>query len=463
VTKTDELVSLIGREAVISDEDALRSKSHDLSPRALMALRTGEVTPVADCVVRPSSTEEVGAVLRWADENRTAVVPLGAGSGVCEGISPAGGILLDLSRMDAVLELDDKSRLVRVEAGCMGGDLAAHLDRKSLMLGHQPQSIDISTVGGWLATRASGQLSAAYGGIEDVVSGFEVVLPGGRVIRRKTVPRRSTGPELAALILGSEGTLGVVTEATLRVVPLPQNRTDACVSFTHMTDGVAACRALAQSDLHPTLVRLYDKEDAFILLRYLTDPPEGPILLLSFDGFGAEAKAEAALKSVEGIRQDPAIVEHWWEYRNDAATEYVKVMTENGLLGPHAVVDTMEVAGTWTVLRDLYHSIKTRLSQRADIAACHLSHIYPDGACLYFTLASSCESEAEASEVLTAWWETGMRACLDAGGSISHHHGVGRAKAKWLGEEMGEWYDLLRKVKEVFDPNGIMNPGALGL
>jgi alkyldihydroxyacetonephosphate synthase len=463
VTKTDELVSLVGREAVISDEDALRSKSHDLSPRALMAWRAGDMTAVADCLVQPSSTDEVGAVLRWADETRTPVVPFGAGSGVCEGISPAGGILLDLSRMDAVLDVDEKSRLVRVQAGCMGGDLAAHLDRKGLMLGHQPQSIDISTVGGWLATRACGQLSAAYGGIEDAISGFEVVLPGGRVMRRKTVPRRSTGPELAGLILGSEGTLGVVTEASLRVAPVPENRTDACVSFAHMADGVAACRSLAQSDLHPTLVRLYDKEDAFILLRYLTDPPGGPVLLLSFDGFAAEARAEAALRFAAGTPQDPAIVEHWWEHRNDASTEYVKVMTEDRLLGPHAVVDTMEVAGTWSALRDLYHSIKTQLSERADIAACHLSHIYPDGACLYFTLASSCESDADANEVLDSWWEIGMRACLDADGSISHHHGIGRAKAAWLSEEMGEWYELLRKVKEVFDPNGIMNPGALGI
>jgi alkyldihydroxyacetonephosphate synthase len=463
VTKVDALVSLVGREAVVSDEEELRSRSLDLSPRALMATRAGGATKPADCLVRPRTTEEVSATLRWANDTATPVVPLGAGSDVCEAIAPDGGVLLDLSAMNAVLDVDEKSLLVRAQAGCMGGDLASHLEERGLMIGHQPQSMGISTVGGWLATRACGQLSAAYGGIEELVVGFETVLPGGRVLRRKTVPRRSTGPDVAGLMLGSEGTLGVVTEATLRVTRIPPNRTDVCLSFDHMTDGVAACRALAQSDLHPLLVRLYDKEDALILLRYLDEPPEGPVLLLSFNGFAAPARAEAALELAQGSRQDPAIVEHWWAHRNDAATEYVKLMTHDDLLGPHAVIDTMEVAGTWSVLRDLYHEIKTRLTDKADIAACHVSHVYGDGACLYFTLASACDSDDQAENVLASWWDTGMRACLDAGGSISHHHGIGRTKAAWLKEELGDWYPLLVKMKEVFDPKGIMNPGALGL
>jgi alkyldihydroxyacetonephosphate synthase len=463
VSQLDELVSLVGSEAVIPDDDALRSKSHDLSPRGLMAERTHDFPQVADCIVRPSSTDEVSVVLAWANETVTPVVPFGAGSGVCEGIAPDGGILLDLSRMDAVLDVDEKSLLVRVQAGCLGGNLGSHLEAKDLMLGHQPQSINISTVGGWLATRACGQLSAAFGGIEDIVAGFEAVLPGGSVVRSKTVPRRSTGPDPASLILGSEGTLAAVTEATLRVSRIAADRTNACLSFEHMSDGVAACRALAQSDLHPTIVRLYDREDVTLLLMDRTDPPEGPLLLLSFDGFAAPARAEAAVGLASGAVQDPAIVEHWWDHRNDAGSTYVRLMTQDDLLGPHAVVDTMEVAGTWTVLRDLYHSIKTRLSEKADLAACHLSHVYTDGACLYFTLASACDSEDAAEAALADWWETGMRACLDAGGSISHHHGIGRTKAGWLREEIGDWYEVLKSVKRTLDPNGIMNPGALGL
>jgi alkyldihydroxyacetonephosphate synthase len=463
VSAVEELASLLGAEAVTTDAEILRATARDLSPRALIESRAGTARPTADCVVRPGSTEEVSDFLRWANDTATPVVPFGAGSDVCEAIAPDGGVVLDLSRMNSVLDLDDKSLLVRVQAGCMGSTLSDHLEQRDLMLGHQPQSLAISTVGGWLATRACGQLSAGYGGIEDIVTGFEAVLPGGHVLRRKAVPRRSGGPEVAGLMLGSEGTLGVITEATLRVAPAPTNRTDVCLTFEQMAEGVAACRTLAQSDLHPSVVRLYDKEDSFILLRYMDEPPSGPVLLLSFDGFAAAARAEAALALAGGNAADPAIVEHWWEHRNDAVEEFRKLMSSDGLLGSHAVVDTMEVSGTWTVLRDLYHSMKTKLSENADLAGCHLSHIYPDGACLYFTMASSCESDEKAQEVLTSWWDKGMRACLDAGGAISHHHGIGRRKAKWLAEETGEWHAMLKQIKDVFDPKGIMNPGALGL
>jgi alkyldihydroxyacetonephosphate synthase len=463
VSAAQELASLLGAEAVSTDAEALRATSHDLSPRALIEARAGVMRPTASCVVRPGSADDVSVLLRWANDTATPVVPFGAGSDVCEAIAPEGGVVLDLLRMNAILDVDEKSLLVRVQAGCVGSHLSSHLEERDLMLGHQPQSLAISTVGGWLATRACGQLSARYGGIEDLVTGFEAVLPGGRVVRRKTVPRRSTGPDIANILLGSEGTLGVITEATLRVAPIPADRTDVCLTFEHMADGVAACRSLAQSDLHPTLVRLYDKEDASILLRHIDNPPTGPILLLSFDGFAAGARAEAAAALAGGNTGDPAIVEHWWEHRNDAVAEFQKLMSSDGLLGPHAVVDTMEVSGTWTVLRELYHEMKSKLSERADIAACHVSHVYTDGACLYFTMASSCGSDDKAQAVLASWWDTGMRACLDAGGSISHHHGIGRVKASRLPDELGEWHAMLKRVKDVFDPKGIMNPGALGL
>jgi alkyldihydroxyacetonephosphate synthase len=463
VSAAEELTSLLGSEVVTTDAEALRRASRDLSPGALIEERAGLKHATAGCVVRPASTDQVSTVLRWANDTGTQVVPFGAGSDVCGAIAPNGGVVLDLSRMNSILEVDEKSLLVRAQAGVNGGELAAYLEERDLMLGHQPQSLGISTVGGWLATRACGQLSAGYGGIEDLVTGFEAVLPGGRVFTRKAAPRRSSGPDVASLMLGSEGALGVITEATLRIVQAPVDRTDLCLTFEHMADGVVACRSLAQSDLHPTLVRLYDKEDAFILLRNLDDPPQGPILLLSFDGFAAAARAEAAAALTGGSPADPAIVEHWWTHRNDAAAEFQTLMSGEGLLGPHALIDTMEVAGTWKVLRDLYHGMKTSLAEKADLAACHLSHVYADGACLYFTLASSCQSDDIAQELLAVWWDVGMSACLAAGGTISHHHGIGRVKAPWLPDELGEWQTMLKRVKDVFDPKGIMNPGVLGL
>jgi alkyldihydroxyacetonephosphate synthase len=415
------------------------------------------------CVVRPRTTSQVEDVLAWADRTRTPVVPYGGGSGVLGAIAPVGAVVVELRAMSEVIDLDEKSRLVRVQAGVLGPDLEEALRASALTLGHEPQSIGISTVGGWVATGACGQLSVRYGGIEDLVAGLEAVLPGGRVVRSKTAPRRATGPDVASLMIGSEGTLGIVTEATLRVSPVVGERVDRCIRFEHMGDGVAACRAIVQADLEPTLLRLYDRDDATILLRNLPEEEPDALALLSFDGPLAEERASRALALSAGVEGNHELVGHWWTHRNDAVDEFMQLMAGEGVLGAHAMVDTIEVAGTWTVLRDLYHSMKQALGPLADIVGCHVSHVYPDGACLYFTLASACDDDDSALATLESWWETGMETCLKMGGSISHHHGVGRVKARWLREELGEWWNVLAAVKAAIDPNGIMNPGALGL
>lgn len=463
MTAARELAEVLDPGLVSTEGDDLDAHACDWAPSGLLERRRGRAPVPPSCVVRPRTTEDVAALLTWAQETATPVVPWGGGSGVLGGARGSGSVVVDLRGLDELGDVDDKSRLVQAGAGVTGPHLAEHLAGRGFTLGHEPQSFAISTVGGWIATRACGQLSARYGGIESLLAGFTAVLPGGRVVTSKTVPRRAAGPDVAALMIGSEGTLGIVTEARLRISPIPGDRADLCLRFDHMVDGVAACRALAQSDLRPTLVRLYDAEDAAIFLRHFPQETPGPLLLLSFDGEGAQARAGAAAELTGAAPGDARLVARWWEHRNDAVGEFRRLMAGDGLLGPHALVDTMEVAGTWTVLRDLYHSMKERLGGIADLAGCHLSHVYPDGACLYFTLASACSDDEEAASTLARWWETGMRACLDAGGSISHHHGIGRVKAPWLEEELGGWLDVLRAVKRTVDPRGIMNPGALGL
>jgi alkyldihydroxyacetonephosphate synthase len=405
----------------------------------------------------------VAALLAWANETHHPIVPFGGGSGVCEAIVPDGAVVLDTARLQTIFELDEKSRLVRCGAGTTGPQLAEYLDERGFFLGHAPQSLSISTVGGWVATRACGQLSTRYGGIEDLVAGFEAVLATGQVVRSKTVPRRSVGPDVASLLIGSEGTLGVITEATLRIVPIPTEHTDVALSFQHMGEGVATCRSIAQSDLGPVLMRLYDREDTGIFFMGRDGAPAGPILLLSFEGRDHDGRARDALDISGGERADPRWVELWWDHRNDAVDSYRDLLSGRGVLGPHALVDTMEVSGTWSALRDLYHLMKETLAVETDIVGCHLSHAYPDGACLYFTLAAACRDEDDAVERHFRWWEAGMSACLVAGGSISHHHGIGRLKARRLPEELGGWWDALVAVKRALDPNGILNPGALGL
>lgn len=459
----EHLAELLGPHRVSTDPIDLARHAHDQAAGSLLAERRGDAPGLPICVVRPRTTDQVRSVVAWANASKIPLVPYGGGSGVCGAVAAGGTVVVDLRAMDEILDFDEKSRLIRVQPGMLGPDLAKALRSWGYMLGHEPQSIRISTVGGWIATRAAGQLSARYGGIEDILVALEAVLPTGQVVRSKMTPRRSAGPDVASLLVGAEGSLGIVTEATLRVSPIPDESADRCIRFDHMTDGVKACRLIAQSELGPTLVRLYDYDDSTIFLRHHPDEPPGPLLLLSFDGPGCADRADAAVELSGGMPGDDTLVTHWWEHRNDAVDEYRKLLRGEGLLGPHGVVDTIEVSGTWTVLRDLYHSMKKSLEGHADLVGCHLSHVYEDGACLYFTLAAATPDEASAAQTLEGWWDRAMRACLDSGGSISHHHGVGRVKARWLEEELGGWRDALVAVKKALDPNGIMNPGVLGL
>ena len=458
----DELGELLGPHRVTIDPIDLARHAHDRSAAALLAERRGEDPGLPVCVVRPRNTDQVWSLVRWANRTRTPVVAYGGGSGVCGAVAAAGAVVADLRAMDEIVDFDEKSRLVRVQPGMLGPDLEKALRAWGYTLGHEPQSHRISTVGGWIATKAVGQLSARYGGIEDLVRGLEVVLGNGELVRSLTTPRRSAGPELASLMIGSEGAFGIVTEATLAVSPIVSERVDRCVRFEDMAAGVSACRSIAQSDLCPTVVRLYDREDSAIFLRHHPDEPQGPLLLLSFDGPSAVERANAAVE-LGGTPGNDALMTHWWEHRNDAVEEYRLLLRGEGVLGEHGLVDTVEVSGTWSVLRDLYHSMKKALEPVCDLVGCHLSHVYPDGACLYFTLASAPADETAALQAHEQWWEVAMRTCLDAGGSISHHHGIGRVKAPWLREELGGWHDALVAIKRALDPNGIMNPGVMGL
>ncbi|HEV3473598.1 MAG TPA: FAD-linked oxidase C-terminal domain-containing protein, partial [Actinomycetota bacterium] len=189
----------------------------------------------------------------------------------------------------------------------------------------------------------------------------------------------------------------------------------------------------------------------------------GALLLLSFDGRDTARRATEAVAMADGRPGNDLLIAHWWEHRNAAVDEYIRLMAGAGILGRHALVETVEVAGTWSVLRDVYHDMKNALTAEADIVGCHLSHVYPDGACLYFTLGSACSDDATAATIHDRWWQVAMTACLNAGGSISHHHGIGRVKSPWLADELGGFFDVLVAVKHALDPNNIMNPGVLGL
>lgn len=453
--------------AVSTHPGELTSRSHDAWALALLREARGERLPRPMAVVFPRSTEEVAATLAWAAETRTPVVPRGAGSGVCGGAQAVWrGVVLDVSRMDRIISVDDESLAIEVEAGARGDRVESELNKRTITLGHYPQSLAISSVGGWIGARAAGQASARYGAIEDLLLGLVAVLSGGHVLRLRSAPRSAAGPDLRGLLTGSEGTLGVVTEATLSVSRLPLGRRWLAYRLSGFDEGIALAREVIQRDSRPSILRLCDQADALVTFGSLGHE-SGAVLLLGFDGSPSlDASVESARAAAEAAGAEPrpeTYGEHWWEHRNDAVDTYRRIMGEERQLGPGVIVDTMEIAGLWRRLPGLYRAVWEALSRHAAHAvACHLSHPYRSGASLYFTFLIHAGDDQKAERAYERGWADAIRACHAAGGTMTHHHGVGVLKSRFLEDELGEvGMQVLRGVKRTLDPSGVLNPGKL--
>jgi alkyldihydroxyacetonephosphate synthase len=457
----DALASRLGADAVRWDDESLAQHSRDTWCLSLLRAMRGTLTARPLCVVQPADTAQVARALRYANEQRLAVVPYGAGSGVCGGVlPPAGAIVIDMRRMDRIVELNETALTVRVQAGMMGNTFDAALRERGYCMGHYPQSIDVSTVGGWVATRAAGQYSTRYGSIEDILLALEAVLPDGRVLRTKVGPRAATGPDLRHLFLGAEGTMGVVTELTLRIYPQPESSVAMGFTFASMHDGLEAIRAIVRAGWKPPVVRLYD---AIETARLFNDVASGSncLLILISEGppalTAAESQAcEACCVANGGAAVGDGPAQRWLAERNQVPG--FEPFLERGI-----VVDTIEVATTWDHIHDLYREVIAGLQQVEGIlsASGHSSHSYPQGTNIYFTFAARPDDAAKCEAAYLACWEKAMEATLRCHGTISHHHGIGRLRVPWIERELGLGVDLLRRIKQAVDPNGIMNPGVL--
>jgi alkyldihydroxyacetonephosphate synthase len=458
-----DLVPALAREIpgleLVTDPAAVEAKSRDYWMRSLLQTKVGAV-PRALVVARPQSTAEVAALLAFADRTRTPVVPFGLGSGVCGAVLAAGNeIVLDLGRLDRILEINDESLFVRVQPGMRGSDFEAALAAKGYTMGHWPQSIAISTVGGWCATRASGQLSTLYGNIEQMLLGCEVALPGGRVMRLEPVPRSATGPDLKHLFLGSEGTLGVFTELTFRIHPAAEKSVGRAYSMPSLRAGLEALRLVLRAGWTPAVTRLYDSTEAGRNFAITADG--NPVLLVMSEGAAARVDTEMAavraiLESQGGIDRGEEPVKSWMEHRNH-------VPSFEKLLGQGLVADTIEVAIGWDRIGDLFETVNARGAQIPGVFAMsgHVSHCYTQGANIYFTFVAAESDPAKATDIYDAAWRTTIETTIELGGTIAHHHGIGRVRKEWLRRELGEGVELLASLKRAFDPHGILNPGAL--
>jgi len=447
-----EIEKIVGAAAL--DERQVR----DHWPLGLMEERAGVERPKV-LVARPQGREQVIAILRWAVANGVAVTPMGGGTGVCGALAPrAGELVLDMAGFDRILDLDETNLICRCESGVNGLVLEKHLNERGLTLGHFPSSLPGTTIGGLLATRSSGQESSRYGNIEDLVLGLAVVLPDGTFAAPRPGPRSAVGPALHQLWLGSEGGLGVILGAVLRVHRLPELVVGRGYAFTDVAAGLEAMRQVMQSGMRPLVMRLYDQEDA--AFGGFDVPNDGCLLVIANAGLAAVATAEAnAVKHIAAgaadLGEEPW---HRWEnHRFSLSADRLKALLDP----PGAYLDTIELAAPWTVLPKLHAQVKSAIAV-GGLALCHFSHAYEQGCCAYFSFGGSADTEAEARAAYGRAWEGAMTAALELGATISHHHGTGQVRARWVADEMGGWMRVWRAVKEGIDPKGTMNPRALG-
>ncbi|HEX5948818.1 MAG TPA: FAD-binding oxidoreductase [Actinomycetota bacterium] len=464
----DALASLTERlpdGAVSTHPGELTSRSRDAWPLAMLREARGERLPRPMAVVFPRSTEDVSATLAWAVDTGTAVVPRGGGSGLT-GAAQAEwrGIVLDLSFLNRVLGVDRESRTVEVEAGTHGDRLEAALGREGLTLGHDPQSLSFSSVGGWIASSSAGHTSAGFGAIGDLVLGLDAVLAGGDVLRLPAVPRPSAGPDLRRLLIGSEGTLAVITRATLAVAPVSEGYRWRALLFRRFEEGIDAAREVAQSTVRPLMLRLFDDADAASAFGDLGHE-DGAVLLLGFGEDGtADGRAGTAVAMAEAAGGSPLpedYGERWWDHRNDGAGLYRRIMGEERMLGPGVVVDTVQVEAPWSALPRVYPVVRRALAEHAARpVTAHLTHPHPAGAALSFGFLLHGQDDQAAEARYLRCWEDAARACREAGGSLGH--GVGLLRSPFLEGEIGApGVAVLRAVKNALDPHGVLNPGKL--
>src|SRR5688572_25679188 len=530
-----DLEAIVGPRRMSMRTVDLDTYSRDMWPRLLLAYREGVIdVPRPHVVVWPEHVREVVSVVKLARTLGVPIVPYGGGSGVCGGAVPIqGGITIDTKRMQQLRSLQGEELVCDVEAGLNGERFERELERRGYTFGHFPSSIYCSTVGGWLACRAAGQLSTKYGKVEDRVAGLTVVTGRGEVIETDGPNRALRGPNWTQLIVGSEGTLGIITSARLRVAPAPQLRVFRGFEVDDVQTGVEAIRRVLQKGLRPAVVRLYDELDTLInsfghheddatLPAKAPSPPietgalpaypearppkddgvidrllalakgkglrqnamkaalgksefvnrlfgtvaekiarRGCRMIIGLEGARIRTEIEAALTFAEleaaGARdkgEDPGWA--WLKHRYAVSYRMSPVFRDG------AFVDTMEVASSWERLMDMYHSVRAAIGKHAVVMA-HFSHAYADGCSIYFTFAGHAPDAAGASRIYDAIWRDGLEATTRVGGTISHHHGVGLLKAPFMAGEHREAMAIFEATKTALDPDGIFNPGKMGL
>jgi alkyldihydroxyacetonephosphate synthase len=458
----------------VGDSLTRAAHSYGKAYRDVVRALAGRLDHPPDLVAYPRNRADVVAVLDWAEASGAVVVPFGGGTSVVGGVecrTDRPVVTLDLTRLDRVVEVDEVSLAARVQAGVFGPALEEQLKPHGLTLRHYPQSFEFSTVGGWLATRSGGHYATGYTHVDDFVEALRVVTPVG-MVETLRVPASGAGPSPDRLFLGSEGILGVIFEAWLRLTRRPEHRASTAVSFDAYPDAVAATREIAQSGLRPSNCRLLDPLEAVL---HAGATKVGSRLLLGFESADHDVAAQLA-RTVEICRAHRGVAEASDSPADSPAGEFDAIGTwrDSFLRAPYLrdalvrlglVVETFETACTWSRFEALHAAVLAAVIAAAPggvaVVTCRFTHVYPDGPAPYFTVITPGRRGSE----LTIWEEikaAASEAILAEGGTITHHHAVGRDHRPWYDRQRPEPFALaLKAAKAVLDPKGMLNPGVL--
>ncbi|WUJ73925.1 FAD-binding oxidoreductase [Kribbella soli] len=454
------LASVVGSEQVMSDLDSRWAHTRGYSTTDLLRFRAGDASDMPDAVVYPASHDEVSALLAGCAEHDLAVVPYSGGTSVVGGLAASGRfVTVDLRRLDQLIELDEVSRTATLQAGVRGPAAEHLLAERGYTLGHFPQSYEGASIGGYAAARSSGQSSAGYGRFDQMVVGLTLATPRG-TIEVGRAPMSAAGPDLRQLILGSEGAFGIITSVVVRIRPRPTERHFEGWRFESFDAGLTAVRRLAQDGPLPTVLRLSDEIETAVNLAdpdVLGGGSGGVLAIIGFDGPYNRATVDVLTAAGgENLGEGPGETWRTGRYR----APYLR----DPLLDEGALVETLETAAFWSRIPALKTAVTealvNALSATPPLVLCHISHVYETGASLYFTVICA-QSDDPIQQWRTAKYAANQ-AIADAGGTITHHHGVGTDHRAAYHAEIGSLaVEALQAVKHTLDPDGVLNPGIL--
>ncbi len=466
------LQHIVGPEHVVTDEQVLVQSSVD-NFRKLQNIFDVHTMPVPAAVVMVQSTEMAAELLRWADEQGVNVIPRTGATATEGGLESAvpDSVILDGSPMDRIIDVDACNMQATVQCGVPLQALEDRARELGLTTGHSPQSKPVAHLGGLVATRSIGQFSTLYGGIEDMVVGLEAVFPNGQICRIKNVPRRAAGPDIRHVVIGNEGALCFITEVTVKLFPyFPESNRFLGWTLKSMTTGFEALREVMVSGFKPSVARLYDPGDAGLHFSHFAADDDCVLLFMAEGPPGISRATADGIQAIvdtypECTQVDSAYIETWF---NDLCWGPDKIIAEDERIRQTRNVNrTTEISADWSSIGEIYAAARDRIvAEIPDITMMggHSSHSYINGTNMYFNYFFNVVGVGPEEETTKYYLPIISIICeetLKRGGSIVHHHGMGKARAPWVKDEYGSSYYMLETLKQAFDPSGIMNKGTI--